>query len=148
MLHAADGGALGKDGQDVKPELSGELEPGEHQDTGQQTPELAQSLRFMGLEPTEVLEELQILDLAPEVGIAADRVVVRQGNGVETAFFSTVQDVEDADAGLLVVDGGWSVKMKVDAAPGEILGRRCLCNARTGSFWSPARPLTSRWSDG
>jgi hypothetical protein len=34
--------------------------------------------------------------------------------------------------------------MKVDAAPGEILCRGCLCNAGTGGFWSPAHSLTSR----
>jgi hypothetical protein len=121
MLHAADGGALGKDGQNVKPELSGELEPGEYQDTGEQAPELGQTLRFIGLQPTEILEELQILDLAPEVGVAADRVVVGQGDGIETALLGAVQDVEDANAGLLVVDGGRGVNMKVDAAPDEIL---------------------------
>jgi hypothetical protein len=144
MLHAADSGALGKDGQNVKPELSGELEPGEHQDTGEQAPELGQPLRFIGLQPAEVLEELQVLDLAPEVGVAPNGVVVGQGDGIQTAFFSAVQDVEDADAGLLVVDGGGGVNMKVDAAPGEILCRGCLCNAGTGGFWSPARSLTSR----
>ena len=121
----------GKDGQDVKPELSGELEPGEHQDTGEQAPELGQPLRFIGLQPAEVLDELQVLDLAPEVGIAPDRVVIGQGDGVETALLGTVQDVEDADAGLLVVDGGGGVNMKVDAAPGEILCRGCLGNAGT-----------------
>ena len=121
MLHAADSGGLGKDSQDVKPELSGELEPGEHQDTGQQSPELGQPLRFIGLQPAEILEEFQILDLAPEVGVAADRVVIGQGNGVQSAFLGAVQDVEDADAALLVVDGGRSVNMKIDAAPGEIL---------------------------
>ena len=146
MLHAADSGALGKDGQDVKPELSGELEPGEHQDTGQQAPELGQPLRFVGLQPAEILEELQIFDLAPEVGVAPDRVVVGQGDGVETPFLGAVQDVEDADAGLLVVDGGRSVNMKVDAAPGQIVRRGCLCD--DGSSWSPARSLPSRCRDG
>ncbi len=101
----------------------------------------------LGLQPAEVLEELQILDLAPEVGVAPDRVVVGQGDGVETAFFGAVQDVEDADTGLLVVDGGRGVNMKVDAAPGEILCRGCLGNAGSGGFWSPARPLTSRCGD-
>ena len=121
MLHAADGGAFGKDGQDVKPELSGEFEPGEHQDTSQQAPELGQPLRFIRLQPAEVFEELEVLDLAPEIGIAPNRVVIGQGDGIEAAFFSAVQDVEDADPGLLVVDGGRGVDMKVDAAPGEIL---------------------------
>ena len=69
------------------------------------------------MEPAEVLEELQILDLAPEVGVTADRVVVGQGDGVETAFFGALEDVEDADTGLLVVDGGRGVNVKVDAAP-------------------------------
>jgi hypothetical protein len=70
--------------------------------------------------------------------------VIGQGDGVEAAFFGAVQDVQDADAGLLVVDGGGGMNMKVDAAPGEILCRGCLCNAGTGDFWSPARSLTSR----
>ena len=47
--------------------------------------------------------------------------MVGQGDGVETPFLGAVQDVEDADAGLLVVDGGRGVNMKVDAAPDEIL---------------------------
>ena len=75
------------------------------------------------MEPAEVLEELQILDLAPEVGVAADRVVIGQGDGIETALFSAVQDVENADASLLVVNGSRGVDMKVDAAPREILCR-------------------------
>ena len=78
------------------------------------------------MESTEVLEELQILDLAPEVGVAPDRVVIGQGDGVETAFFGTMEDVENADAGLLVIDGGRGVDMKVDAAPRQILCRGSL----------------------
>jgi hypothetical protein len=104
MLHQPDGGALRKDGQDVKPELGGELEPWQHQDAGQQAPKLSQPLRFMRLQPAEVFEELEIFDLTPEIGVAPHRVMVGQGNGVETAFFSSMQDVEDADAGLLEVD--------------------------------------------
>jgi hypothetical protein len=121
MLHAADGRALGKDGQNVKPELGGELEAGKDQDPGEQAPELGQALCFIRLQPAEVLEKLEILDLAPEVGVAADRVVIRQGDGVETPLLSAVEDVENPDAGLLVVDGGGGVNMKVDTAPGVIL---------------------------
>src|SRR5918997_7123190 len=109
MLHEADGRALGKDGQDVKPKLGSELEPGEHQHAGQQAPKLGQPCRFVGLEPAEVLEQLQILDLAPEIGVASHRVVIGQSDDVETALFSTVQEVENADSRLLVVDGGRSV---------------------------------------
>jgi hypothetical protein len=47
--------------------------------------------------------------------------VIGQGDSIETAFFSAVQDIENADAGLLVVDGGRSVDVKVDATPPEIL---------------------------
>jgi hypothetical protein len=72
--------------------------------------------------------------------------VVGQGDGVETPFLGAVQDVEDADAGLLEVDGGRSVNMKVDAAPGQIVRRGCLCDA--GGSWSPARSLPSRCRDG
>jgi hypothetical protein len=97
------------------------------------------------LEPSQILEQLQILDLAPEIGVAADRVVVGQRDGVETTFFSAVQDVENADAGLLVVDGGRGVDMKVDAAPGQVLRWGWLSN--TGGFWCPARPLTRRCRD-
>jgi hypothetical protein len=97
------------------------------------------------LESAEVLEKLQILDLAPEVGVAPDRVVIGQGDGVEAAFFSPVQDIENAYAGLLVVDGGRGVNMKVDAAPREILGRGCLGDS--GRCWRPARPLTRRRGD-
>src|SRR5215212_547431 len=123
VLHAADGGALGEDGQDVKSELGGELEPRQHQDLGEQAPKLSQPLGFVGLESAEVLEELQILDLTPEVGVAPHRVVIGQGDGIETALFSAVQDVENADASLLVVNGSRGVDMKVDAAPREILCR-------------------------
>ena len=105
----------------MKPELGGELEPRKHQDLGEQAPKLSQPLGFIGLESAEVLEELQILDLAPELGVASDRVVIGQGNGIDAAFFRAVQDIENADAGLLVVDGGRSVDMKVDATPPEIL---------------------------
>ena len=56
------------------------------------------------MEPAEVLEELQVLDLAPEVGVAPDRVVIGQGDGIEPALFSAVQEVENANAGLLVVN--------------------------------------------
>jgi len=73
------------------------------------------------LQSAQVFEELKILDLAPEVGVAADRVVIGQGDGIEAAFFGAVQDIEDADAGLLIVDGGRGVDMKVDAAPGVIV---------------------------
>jgi hypothetical protein len=56
----------------VKPELGGELEPGKHQDAGEQASKLGQSLRFIGLQPAQVLEELQVLNLAPEVGVTPD----------------------------------------------------------------------------
>jgi hypothetical protein len=72
VLHEADGGALGEDGQNVKPELGGELESWEHQDLRQQAPKLSQPFGFVGLKSAEVLEELQILDLAPEIGVAPD----------------------------------------------------------------------------
>jgi hypothetical protein len=123
MLHEADGRALGKDGQNVKPELGGELESGEHQDAGQQAPKLGQPRRFIGLEPAKVLQQLQVLDLAPELGVAPYRVVISQSDDVQTALFSAVQEVENADSRLLVVDGGRSVDMKVDAAPGQVLRR-------------------------
>ena len=69
------------------------------------------------MESAEGTEEFQILNLAPEVGIAPDRVVIGQGDGIESALFSAVQEIEYANAGLLVVDGSRSVDMKVDAAP-------------------------------
>ncbi len=47
--------------------------------------------------------------------------MIGQGDGIETAFFSAVQDVENANASLLVVDGGRGVNMKIDAAPAKIL---------------------------
>jgi hypothetical protein len=47
--------------------------------------------------------------------------VIGQGDGVETALFSAVENVQDAGAGLLIVDGGRGVNVKVDAAPGQIL---------------------------
>ena len=68
--------------------------------------------------------------------------MIGQGDGIEAAFFGTAQDIENADAGLLVVDGGRGVDMKVDAAPREILGRGCL-----GRCWRPARSLTRRRGD-
>jgi hypothetical protein len=142
VLHAADGGAFGEDGQNVEPELGGELEPWEHQDPGEQASKLSQPLGFVWLESAEVLEKLQILDLAPEVGVAPHRIVIGQGDGIEAAFFSAVQDVEDADPGLLVVDGGRGVDMKVDAAPREILGRGYL-----GRCWRSTCPLTRRGGD-
>ena len=73
--------------------------------------------------------------------------MVGESDGVETAFFGPVQDVEDADAGLLEVDGGRGVNMKVDAAPRQILCRRCLSNAGCGGFWRPAGPLMGRRGD-
>jgi hypothetical protein len=118
----------------VEAELSGELEPGEDQDPGEQASKLSQSLRFIGLHPAEVLEELEILDLAPQVGVAPDRVVVGQGDGVQTPFFRAMQDIEDTDSSLLVVDGGRGVYMKVDAAPGEILCWGYLGNAGSGGL--------------
>jgi hypothetical protein len=69
------------------------------------------------LQSAQVFEELKILDLAPEVGVAADRVVIGQGDGIEAALFCAVQEVENANAGLLVINGSRGVDMKVDAAP-------------------------------
>ena len=73
--------------------------------------------------------------------------MVSESDRVETAFFSAVEDVEDADAGLLEVDGGRGVDMKVDAAPRQILCRRCLSNAGCGGFWRPAGSLMGRRGD-
>ena len=92
-----------------------------------------------------VFEQLQILDLAPEVGVAPHRVVIGQRDDVETAFFSAVQEIENADSRLLVVGGGRGVDMKVDAAPHQVLRGGWLRN--TGGFWGPARPLTRRCCD-
>jgi hypothetical protein len=75
------------------------------------------------LEPAKVLQQLQVLNLAPELGVAPYRVVISQSDDVETALFSAVQEVENADSRLLVVDGGRSVDMKVDTAPRQILRR-------------------------
>ena len=97
------------------------------------------------MQSAQVFEELKILDLAPEVGVAADRVVIGQGDGIEAAFFGAVQDIEDTDASLLIVNGGRGVDMKVDATPREILCRGCLSDF--GRCRRPARPLTRRRGD-
>jgi hypothetical protein len=83
--------------------------------------ELGKPLRFSGVLPAEVLEKLEILDFPPEVGVAADGVVVGKSYGIETALFGTVQDVENGDSWLLVIGRCRCVNVKIDAAPDKIL---------------------------
>ena len=127
VLHQAHGRPLREDRQNVKPELGGELEAGENQNPGQQAPEFSKPLRFIGLQPAQVLEQLEILDLPPQIGVATDGVVVGQGYGIETAVLGAVQNVEDADTRLLVVSRGWGVDVKIDPAPGEIGRKSGVC---------------------
>jgi hypothetical protein len=47
--------------------------------------------------------------------------MISQGDGIETALFSPMQDIEDADPWLLVIGRSRGVDVKIDAAPREIL---------------------------
>jgi hypothetical protein len=121
VLHQTHGRPFREDRQNVKTELGGELEPGENQNLGEQAAELGKPLRFSGGLPAEVFEKLEILDFPPEVGVAADGVVIGKGDGIETALFGTVQDVENGDPWLLVISRRRRVNVKIDATPGKIL---------------------------
>jgi hypothetical protein len=126
VLHQAHCRPFRENRQNVKPELSGELEPRENQNPCQQAPEFGEPLRFVRFLPAKELEKLQILDFPPEFGVSANRVVIGEGYGIETALFGPVQDVENADARLLIIGRRRSVDVKIDPAPGEILRRRCV----------------------
>ena len=121
VLHHAHRRAFREDCQNVKPELRREFETREDQNPSEQAPVFGKTFRFMRLLPAEVFEQLQILDLAPEVSVTSDGVVIGQGDGIETPLFSPAQNVEDADPWLLVVGRSRGVDVKIDAAPREIL---------------------------
>ena len=126
MLHHAHGRPLREDRQNVKPKLGGELESRENQDPSEQVPVFGKALRFMRLLPTQVFEQLQILDFAPQLSVTPDGVVIGQGDGIETALLGPAQDVQDADPWLLVIGRSRGVDVKIDAAPREILRKRCV----------------------
>src|SRR5207253_2699646 len=83
MLHHSHARSLGKDGQDVETELCRELKAREDQDRLQETAKLMEPLRLVGLQPAQELEELQILNLPPQIGVPAHGVVVSQGDDVQ-----------------------------------------------------------------
>ena len=94
MLHQADGRLLGEDGKDVEAEGRGELEARQDQDLRQQPAVFRQAGRFGGLDALEVLEEFEIFDLPPEVGVAPDGVVVGEGDDVETLGLGRLKDLQ------------------------------------------------------
>jgi hypothetical protein len=125
MLHHAHGRALRKDGQDVEAELGRELESGQDADGRQETAKFLQSIRLIWLQPAQKLEQLQIFDLAPEVGVATHGVVIGEGDDVQAAFLGPAKNVEDADGLILVVSGSRGVNVKVDSPPRQVGWWRC-----------------------
>jgi hypothetical protein len=117
VLHHTDAGPLGEDRQHVEAEGGGELEPRQDEDLVEETAVLLEPLGFLGVEPLEVLEQLQVFDLAPHVGVAADRVVVGEGDDIERLLGGPAEDVEGSRRRLLVVDRGGGVDVEIDPAP-------------------------------
>ena len=77
------------------------------------------------LQAAEELEELQILDLPPELGVPADGVVVGEGDDVQPALFGPAKNVEDADGLILIVGRRRGMNVKVDPPPRQVCWWRC-----------------------
>jgi hypothetical protein len=65
--------------------------------------------------------------------------VIGQGDGIETALFRAMQNIEDSDAWLLVVRRRRGVDVEVDATPGVILRNGCLSDIGAPRCWRPGR---------
>ena len=63
------------------------------------------------------LEQLEIFDLSPQVGITADRVMIGKGDDVDPALFGFAKDVEVGDAGLLIIGRCRRMEMEVHPEP-------------------------------
>ncbi len=138
VLHEADACALRKDRQHMETEGGGELEAGEEEHLVQEPPVLLEPGFLGGLQPLEVLKELEVFDLPPEVGVAAHRVVVGEGDDVEAPCFGPLEDVQRRNVRLLVVGRGRRMEMEVHASPVELCDRLGLPLAPAGFALHPA----------
>jgi len=76
-----------------------------------------QQLCFVRSYAPESFEIGQVLDLVPEPGPTGDRVVISQGDEVESLLGGGSEKVNGADARFLIVDRSGSVDMQVRAVP-------------------------------
>lgn len=88
----------------MEPECCRELESGQDQDAPHQVPVFGQQFGLAFRDPAEALEVGQIFNFVLEAGPAGDRVVIREGDDVETLLGRAPEEVDGADAGVLIVD--------------------------------------------
>lgn len=120
VFHHANAGPLRKDGQDMKAEGGSEFEARQDQNLAQQAAVLGKAFGLGRLKPVQVFQQFKVFDFAPEFSVAADRVVIGEGDNVQFLLFRTFQNVEGGNVGLLVVAGRGSVNVKVDPEPGAL----------------------------
>ena len=129
MFHHPDRCRWLEHGQNVKSECRSELEPWQHQDTTTQVAILRQQFCFVWPDSAQTLEVCQVLDFVLEPGPASDRVVISEGNDVQTLFGRIAQQIDGPDRGFLIIDGSRGVDVQVCAVP-----LRGLVGTRRGSF--------------
>jgi len=76
-----------------------------------------QQLCFVRSYAPEPFEIRQVFDLVPEPGPTGDRVVISQGDEVESLLGGGSEKVNGADARFLIVDRSGSVDRQVRAVP-------------------------------
>lgn len=104
----------------MKAEGGSEFEARQDQNLAQEPAILGQSFGLGRFEPVQVFQQFKVFDFAPEFSVAADRVVIGEGDNVQFLLFRTFQNVEGGNVGLLVVAGRGSVNVKVDPEPGAL----------------------------
>jgi hypothetical protein len=70
--------------------------------------------------------------------------VIGNGNGIEPAFFGTLQDVQHTDGWLLVVRRSGGMQVEIDSPPGCVLGRGRRGRWSSGPARLPSRPGVAR----
>ena len=103
MFRMADRRALREDRQDMKAERGGELDSEQDSNPGQETTKLVESSLLIRADTLERLKQLQILNVAPQIGVASNRVMVRKGDQIGSARFGLAQNIEERNVRCLVV---------------------------------------------
>src|SRR5690606_16583219 len=94
-----------------------ELEAGEDEHLLKQPAVLVQPVPLLRIDTVPSLQPLKLLDLIEHFGIAANGVVIREGNNVEPPPLCLLQNVQVINSRLLVILRGRRVQVQIHPVP-------------------------------
>ncbi len=92
-----------EDAQDVEAESGGELESWQDQHRVQQTAVFVQPALLVGLNAVEPRQQFELLDLLGHGPVTGHRVVVGEGDDIQSTRFGLAQNIKVADFRFLVI---------------------------------------------